>query len=290
MNSQDLLAKVRKLDIKARGLSKNIFAGQYHSAFKGRGMVFSEVREYQYGDDVRDIDWNVTARFHHPFVKVFEEERELTVFLLVDVSGSQNFGLHHQLQKDITTEIAATIAFSAIENNDKIGVIFFSDKIEKVIPARKGRKHILHIIREMLDFKPQSNKTDLSVALESLNRMVKGRSTTFLLSDFYAEQNFEKALNISGRRHDVIAIQVYDKFQKELPNVGLIKVQDAETGKSSYIDTANRDVRTAHAVAWNRRQETLQAVFNKSKVDNISVSTTDDYVVALTKLFKQRAK
>lgn len=290
MNSQDLLAKVRKLDIKARGLSKNIFAGQYHSAFKGRGMVFSEVREYQYGDDVRDIDWNVTARFHHPFVKVFEEERELTVFLLVDVSGSQNFGLHHQLQKDITTEIAATIAFSAIENNDKIGVIFFSDKIEKVIPARKGRKHILHIIREMLDFKPKSNKTDLSVALESLNRMVKGRSTTFLLSDFYAEQNFEKALNISGRRHDVIAIQVYDKFQKELPNVGLIKVQDAETGKSSYIDTANRDVRTAHAVAWNRRQETLQAVFNKSKVDNISVSTTDDYVVALTKLFKQRAK
>lgn len=290
MNSQDLLAKVRKLDIKARGLSKNIFAGQYHSAFKGRGMVFSEVREYQYGDDVRDIDWNVTARFHHPFVKVFEEERELTVFLLVDVSGSQNFGLHHQLQKDITTEIAATIAFSAIENNDKIGVIFFSDKIEKVIPARKGRKHILHIIREMLDFKPKSNKTDLSVALESLNRMVKGRSTTFLLSDFYAEQNFEKALNISGRRHDVIAIQVYDKFQKELPNVGLIKVQDAETGKSSYIDTANREVRTAHAVAWNQRQETLQAVFNKSKVDNISVSTTDDYVVALTKLFKQRAK
>lgn len=290
MNSQELLAKVRKLDIKARGLSKNIFAGQYHSAFKGRGMVFSEVREYQYGDDIRDIDWNVTARFRHPFVKVFEEERELTVFLLVDVSGSQNFGLHQQLQKDITTEIAATIAFSAIENNDKIGVIFFSDKIEKVLPARKGRKHILHIIREMLDFKPQSNKTDLAVALESLNRMVKGRSTTFLLSDFYAEQNFEKALNISGRRHDVIAIQVYDKFQQELPNVGLIKVQDAETGKSSYIDTSNRDVRTAHAVAWKQRQESLQAVFNKSKVDNISVSTTDDYVVALTKLFKQRAK
>ncbi len=290
MNSQELLAKVRKLDIKARGLSKNIFAGQYHSAFKGRGMVFSEVREYQYGDDIRDIDWNVTARFHHPFVKIFEEERELTVFLLVDVSGSQNFGLHQQLQKDITTEIAATIAFSAIENNDKIGVIFFSDKIEKVIPARKGRKHILHIIREMLDFKPQSNKTDLSIALESLSRMVKGRSTTFLLSDFYAEQNFEKALNISGRKHDVIAIQVYDKFQQELPNVGLIKVQDAETGKTSYIDTSNRDVRAAHAVAWKQRQEALQAVFNKSKVDNISVSTTDDYVVALTKLFKQRAK
>lgn len=290
MNSQELLAKVRKLDIKARGLSKNIFAGQYHSAFKGRGMVFSEVRDYQYGDDVRDIDWNVTARFHRPFVKVFEEERELTVFLLVDVSGSQNFGLHHQLQKDITTEIAATIAFSAIENNDKIGVIFFSDKIEKVIPARKGRKHILHIIREMLDFKPQSNKTDLSVALESLSRLVKGRSTTFLLSDFYAVQNFEKALNISGRKHDVIAIQVYDKFQQELPDVGLIKVQDAETGKTSYVDTSSRDVRTAHAVAWKQRQEVLQAVFNKSKVDNISVSTTDDYVIALTKLFKQRAK
>ncbi len=290
MNSQELLAKVRKLDIKARGLSKNIFAGQYHSAFKGRGMVFSEVREYQYGDDVRDIDWNVTARFHHPFVKVFEEERELTVFLLVDVSGSQNFGLHQQLQKDIITEIAATIAFSAIENNDKIGVIFFSDKIEKVIPARKGRKHILQIIREMLDFKPQSNKTDLSIALESLNRLVKGRSTTFLLSDFYAEQNFEKAMNICCSKHDIIAIQIYDKFQQELPNVGLIKVQDAETGITSYIDTASRDVRAAHAVAWKRKQEVLQSMFNKSKVDNISVSTTDDYVVALTKLFKQRAK
>lgn len=290
MNSQDLLAKVRKLDIKARGLSKNIFAGQYHSAFKGRGMTFSEVREYQYGDDVRDIDWNVTARFHHPYVKVYEEERELTVFLLVDVSGSQNFGLHHQLQKDTITEIAATIAFSAIENNDKIGVIFFSDKIEKVIPARKGRKHILHIIREMLDFKPESRKTDVSVALESLNRLVKGHSTTFLLSDFYTPQSFEKALSISSSRHDVIAIQVYDKFQEQLPNVGLIKVADAETGAETYLDTSNKDVRTAHSLAWKQKQAVLTEMFNKTKTDNISVSTTDDYVVALTKLFKQRAK
>lgn len=290
MNSQDLLAKVRKLDIKARGLSKNIFAGQYHSAFKGRGMTFSEVREYQYGDDVRDIDWNVTARFHHPYVKVYEEERELTVFLLVDVSGSQNFGLHHQLQKDTITEIAATIAFSAIENNDKIGVIFFSDKIEKVIPARKGRKHILHIIREMLDFKPESRKTDVSVALESLNRLLKGHSTTFLLSDFYTPQSFEKALSISSNRHDVIAIQVYDKFQEQLPNVGLIKVADAETGAETYLDTSNKDVRTAHSLAWKQKQAVLTEMFNKTKTDNISVSTTDDYVVALTKLFKQRAK
>lgn len=290
MNSQDLLAKVRKLDIKARGLSKNIFAGQYHSAFKGRGMTFSEVREYQYGDDVRDIDWNVTARFHHPYVKVYEEERELTVFLLVDVSGSQNFGLHHQLQKDTITEIAATIAFSAIENNDKIGVIFFSDKIEKVIPARKGRKHILHIIREMLDFKPESRMTDVSVALESLNRLVKGHSTTFLLSDFYTPQSFEKALSISSNRHDVIAIQVYDKFQEQLPNVGLIKVADAETGAETYLDTSNKDVRTAHSLAWKQKQAVLTEMFNKTKTDNISVSTTDDYVVALTKLFKQRAK
>lgn len=290
MNSQELLAKVRKLDIKARGLSKNIFAGQYHSAFKGRGMTFSEVREYQYGDDVRDIDWNVTARFHHPYVKVFEEERELTVFLLVDVSGSQNFGLHHQLQKDTITEIAATIAFSAIENNDKIGVIFFSDKIEKVIPARKGRKHILQIIREMLDFQPESRKTDVSVALESLNRLVKGRSTTFLLSDFYTPQSFEKALSISSNRHDVIAIQVYDKFQEQLPNVGLIKVADAETGAETYIDSASREVRAAHSLAWRQKQAKLTEMFNKTKTDNISVSTTDDYVVALTKLFKQRSK
>ncbi|MCF0192122.1 MAG: DUF58 domain-containing protein [Prevotella sp.] len=290
MNSQELLSKVRKLDIKARGLSKNIFAGQYHSAFKGRGMVFSEVREYQYGDDIRDIDWNVTARFNHPFVKLFEEERELTVFLLVDVSGSQNFGLHGQRQKDITTEIAATIAFSAIENNDKIGVIFFSDKIEKVIPAKKGRKHILHIIREMLDFEPQSKKTDVSVALESLSRLVKGRSTTFLLSDFYTQSNFEKALNISGKKHDVIAIQVYDKYQEQLPDVGLIKVMDAESGKESYLDTSSREVRSAHSVAWKNKQAMLADMFNKAKVDNISVSTTDDYVVALTRLFKQRAK
>ncbi|MCF0202725.1 MAG: DUF58 domain-containing protein [Bacteroidaceae bacterium] len=290
MDTQELLAKVRKLDIKARGLSKNIFAGQYHSAFKGRGMTFSEVREYQYGDDIRDIDWNVTARFMTPYVKVFEEERELTVMLLVDVSGSQNFGLHKATLRDITTEIAATIAFSAIENNDKIGVIFFSDKIEKVIPARKGRKHILHIIREMLTFEPENNTTDISVALESMCRLIKGRSTTFLLSDFCGDADFEKSLTISSKKHDVIAIQVYDRYMAELPNVGLLKVIDAETGQTAYVDTASREVRSAHSAHWNSRKMLLEGLWRKTKTDNISISTTDDYVVKLSGLFRSRAK
>ena len=224
METSEILKKVRKIEIKTRGLSNNIFAGQYHSAFKGRGMAFSEVREYQFGDDVRDIDWNVTARFHKPYVKVFEEERELTVMLLIDVSGSLDFGTQRQMKKDMVTEIAATLAFSAIQNNDKIGVIFFSDKIEKYIPPKKGRKHILYIIREMLDFHPESKKTDVKLAVEFLTSVIKRRCTAFMLSDFFARNDFENALTICNRKHDVVAIQVYDQRAKMLPDVGLLKV------------------------------------------------------------------
>ena len=221
MDSADVLKKVRKIEIKARGLSQNIFAGQYHSAFKGRGMAFSEVREYQFGDDVRDIDWNVTARFHRPYVKVFEEERELTVMLLVDVSGSLDFGTTKQMKRDMAAEIAATIAFSAIQNNDKIGVIFFSDRIEKYIPPKKGRKHILYIIREMLSFEPQSQKTDVGMAMAYLTRVMKRRCTSFVISDFYDRKNFSQEMQIANRKHDVVAVQVYDPRAKMLPDVGL---------------------------------------------------------------------
>lgn len=225
-----------QIEIKARGLSSNIFAGQYHTAFKGRGMAFSEVRDYQFGDDVRDIDWNVTARFHRPYVKVFEEERELTVMLLIDVSGSLDFGTRRQMKRDMVTEIAATLAFSAIQNNDKTGVIFFSDKIEKYIPPKKGRRHILYIIREMLDFKGESRRTDINVALQFLSSVIKRRCTAFVLSDFYVRDSFSQSLTICNRKHDIAAIQVYDPFAKELPDVGLLKVVDAETGFEQYID------------------------------------------------------
>ena len=250
METSEILKKVRKIEIKTRGLSSNIFAGQYHSAFKGRGMAFSEVREYQFGDDVRDIDWNVTARFHRPYVKVFEEERELTVMLLIDVSGSLEFGTQVQLKKDMVTEIAATLAFSAIQNNDKIGVIFFSDKIEKYIPPKKGRKHILYIIREMLDFHPESRKTDVKLAVEFLTSVIKRRCTAFMLSDFYSPNDFTQALTICNRKHDVVAIQVYDQRAKTLPDVGLMKVRDAETGHEMYIDTSSKKLRRAHTAYW----------------------------------------
>ena len=282
-----MLKKVRKIEIKTRGLSQNIFAGQYHSAFKGRGMAFSEVREYQFGDDVRDIDWNVTARFQRPYVKVFEEERELTVMLLIDVSGSLNFGTSHQLKKDMVTEIAATLAFSAIQNNDKIGVIFFSDRIEKYIPPQKGRKHILYIIREMLDFHPQSNKTDVGMALEFLTRVMKRRCTAFVLSDFYTPDNFDKVLQIANRKHDMVAIQVYDKRAKELPDVGLMLVRDAETGHDMYIDTSSKKLRQAHTRYWLEREDALRQTFAKSNVDWVSVATNDDYVKAMMLLFAQ---
>ena len=289
METADLLKKVRKIEIKTRGLSQNIFAGQYHSAFKGRGMAFSEVREYQFGDDVRDIDWNVTARFQRPYVKVFEEERELTVMLLIDVSGSLSFGTTHQLKSDMATEIAATLAFSAIQNNDKIGVIFFSDRIEKYIPPQKGRKHILYIIREMLDFHPQSRKTDVGMALEFLTRVMKRRCTAFMLSDFYAPDKFDKTLQIANRKHDIVAIQVYDKRAKELPDIGLMLVRDAETGHEMYIDTSSKKLRLAHTRYWMEREETLRQTFAKSKVDWVSVSTSDDYVKAMMLLFAQRS-
>lgn len=289
VETSELLKKVRKIEIKTRGLSQNIFAGQYHSAFKGRGMAFAEVREYQFGDDVRDIDWNVTARFQHPYVKVFEEERELTVMLLIDVSGSLNFGTARQLKSDMATEIAATLAFSAIQNNDKIGVIFFSDRIEKYIPPQKGRKHILYIIREMLDFHPQSQKTDVGMALEYLTRVMKRRCTAFVLSDFYTRADFSTVLQIANRKHDVAAIQVYDKRAKELPDVGLIKVRDAETGHDIYIDTSSKKLRQAHTRYWMEREETLRQTFAKSNVDWVSVATDEDYVKQMMLLFSARS-
>ncbi|MBR5698383.1 MAG: DUF58 domain-containing protein [Prevotella sp.] len=296
METSELIKKVRKIEIKTRGLSSNIFAGQYHSAFRGRGMAFSEVREYQFGDDVRDIDWNVTARFHRPFVKIFEEERELTVMLLVDVSGSLDFGTTRQMKRDMVTEIAATLAFSAIQNNDKIGVIFFSDRIEKYIPPKKGRKHILYIIREMLDFKSESRRTDVGQAVEFLSEVMKRRCTTFLLSDFFEQPDvankgskLEHALTIGNRKHDIVAIQVYDPRAKTLPDIGLMKVRDAETGHEMVIDTSSKKLRLAHTRYFMERQARLREVFTKTNVDWISVATNEDYVKALMLLFKQRS-
>ena len=289
METSEIIKKVRKIEIKTRGLSSNIFAGQYHSAFKGRGMAFSEVREYQFGDDVRDIDWNVTARFHRPYVKVFEEERELTVMLLIDVSGSLDFGTQRQMKRDMVTEIAATIAFSAIQNNDKIGVIFFSDKIEKYIPPKKGRKHILYIIREMLDFQPESKRTDVKQAVEFLSSVQKRRTTAFILSDFYVRNDFQQSLQICNRKHDVVAIQVYDIRARELPNVGLMKVVDAETGFEQYVDTGSSRLRQAYQRYWMGRQEELSETFNKSNVDHVSIATNEDFVKSLLLLFKQRS-
>ena len=289
METSEIIKKVRKIEIKARGLSSNIFAGQYHSAFKGRGMAFSEVREYQFGDDVRDIDWNVTARFHRPYVKVFEEERELTVMLLIDVSGSLDFGTQKQMKRDMVTEIAATIAFSAIQNNDKIGVVFFSDKIEKYIPPKKGRKHILYIIREMLDFHPESKRTDVKQAVEFLSSVQKRRTTAFILSDFYVRNDFQQSLQIANRKHDVVAIQVYDQRARELPDVGLMKVVDAETGFEQYVDTSSKRLRDSYRKYWQGRQSQLLETFNKSNVDNVSIATSEDFVKALLMLFKQRS-
>lgn len=288
METSELIKKVRKIEIKTRGLSKNIFAGEYHSAFKGRGMTFAEVREYQYGDDIRSIDWNVTARFGHPYIKVFEEERELTVVLLIDVSGSREFGTVTQLKKDIFTEVAATLAFSTIQNNDKIGVIFFSDKIEKFIPPKKGKKHVLHIIRELIDFQPTSNKTDIAGALRYFTNAIKKSSTAFIISDLM-DSNFEKELTIAGRKHDVVALQVYDIRETELPDVGLIKLKDAETGERIWVDTSDKRLRTTYKHAWGESQLAIQKSFTKSGVDLVSMSTSDDYVRALMKLFKMRA-
>ena len=289
METGELIKKVRKIEIKTRGLSHNIFAGQYHSAFKGRGMSFSEVREYQYGDDVRDIDWNVTARFNKPFVKVFEEERELTVMLLVDVSQSLDFGTVKQTKRDMLTEIAATLAFAAIQNNDKIGVVFFSDVIEKFIPPQKGRKHILYIIRELINFEPTGHKTDIKVPLQFLTNAIKKRCTAFILSDFIAASDYKNALTIANRKHDVVAIQVYDRRLVELPQIGLMKIKDAESGEEMYIDTSSKKVQAAQREWWALQQAAIDEIFKKSRVDSVSVRTDQDYVKALMSLFAMRA-
>lgn len=288
METSEILKRVRLIEIKSKGLSNNIFAGEYHSAFKGRGMAFSEVREYQYGDDIRDIEWNVTARFNKPYIKVFEEERELTVMLLIDVSGSLNFGTSKQMKRDMVTEIAATLAFSAIQNNDKIGVIFFSDRIEKFIPPKKGRKHILYIIRELLDFQPESHRTNIQGAVEYLTQVIKRRCTAFILSDFLDCGDFQKPLMIANRKHDIVAIQVYDRRVVELPDIGLIKIRDAETGIEQVVDTSCHAVREAHTRWWNRSSENLRDTFNRCNVDSISIRTDQDYVSALMTLFAKR--
>lgn len=288
MDATELLKKVRQIEIKTKGLSQNIFAGEYHSAFKGRGVTFSEVREYQYGDDIRDIDWNVTARHNHPYVKVYEEERELTVMLLIDVSGSKNFGAMGVVKQEMIAEIAATIAFSAIQNNDKIGVIFFSDKIEKFIPPKKGKKHILLIIRELIDFKPENKGTDINNVLEYLTDAIKKRCTTFLISDFIDTHDYYKSMSIANRKHDVTAIQVYDKREAQMPNVGLMKIQDAERGLDKWINTSSAKVRRVYNKWWYERQQIMNETVQRCKVDIASVSTDEDYVKALIALFKKR--
>ena len=288
MDTTELLKKVRRIEIKTRGLSRNIFAGQYHSAFKGKGMAFSEVREYQFGDDVRDIDWNVTARQQRPYIKVFEEEREMTVMLLVDVSASRNFGAVGELKKEMITEIAATLAFSTIQNNDKIGVIFFSDRIEKFIPPQKGKQHVLYIIRELIDFTPEHTGTELSQALRYLTNAIKKRCTVFFISDFIMPEDFSNAMTIANRKHDVVAIQVYDKRETELPRAGLVKLRDAERGKEVWVDTSSRRVRDGYAVWWSERQKRMEDSLKKSRVDMVSVATDEDFVIALMNLFKRR--
>lgn len=286
MTSEELLKRVRKIEIKTRKLSRNIFAGEYHSQFKGRGMAFSEVREYQPGDDVRSIDWNVTARLNKPYIKVFEEERELTVMLLVDVSGSRNFGTLSQMKRDMMAEVAATLAFSTIANNDKVGVIFFSDKIEKYIPAQKGKTHVLHIIRELLSFEPSSKGTDIAQALQYFANAQKRHCTAFLISDFIQSGAMEKPLLIASNRHEVNAIQIYDRREAELPNIGLVNFRDAETSKDLWIDTSIAKVRSDYAQAWRDNQNKTDQLFTRTGVKHVSIRTDEDYVKALMHLFK----
>jgi len=294
METSELLKKVRKIEIKSRGLTNQIFAGEYHSAFKGRGMAFSEVREYQYGDDIRNIDWNVSARFNDPYIKIFEEERELTVMLLIDVSGSSHYGTQKMFKNELIAEIAAVLSFSSIQNNDKVGVIFFSDKVEKFIPPKKGSSHILRIIREIIELEPESNKTNIAEALRYLTNAVKKRCTAFVLSDFndFGESsssvNFEEALRIAGNKHDLGAIMIYDPREVELPNVGLLEAVDAETGEVIWVDTSSAAVRKSYSSWWNEAQNSLSTAFAKARVDWVSVATNEDYVKPLVKLFKHR--
>ncbi|HBI80643.1 MAG TPA: DUF58 domain-containing protein [Bacteroidales bacterium] len=296
METAELLKKVRRIEIKTRGLTRQIFAGQYHSAFKGRGMAFNEVREYQVGDDIRSIDWNVTARYNQPFVKVFEEERELTVMLLIDVSSSLNFGSTQQFKRDVITEVAAVLAFSAIQNNDKIGVILFSNRVEKFIPPQKGRKHILRIISELLNFEPSGKETNISEALRFLTNAIKKRCTAFLISDFIdfdeslGQPRFTDAISIANNKHDVVAIRIYDDRETQMPPVGLVRFADAETGNYFWVDTANHQVLELYRNWWNTSTDYLKQAFTKARVDWISVRTDEDYVKPLMLLFKRRSK
>ncbi len=289
MEHTELLKRVRRIEIKTRGLSRNIFAGEYHSAFKGRGMAFSEVREYQYGDDIRNIDWNVTARYNKPYVKIFEEERELTVMLLIDVSGSREFGSFDRLKKNVITEIAAILAFSAIQNNDKIGVIFFSETIEKFIPPKKGRSHILRIIRELIDFEPQQRGTNISGAIRYLTNAIKKRCTTFVISDFIQQESeLDNALAIANNKHDMVALRIYDQRETELPPIGMIKLKDAESGEYVWVDSSDRSTRDAYGRWWKNLSDRLDTQFRKSGIDYVNINTNDDYVKALISLFKKR--
>ncbi len=289
MEASELLKKVRKIEIKTKGLSKNIFAGEYHSAFKGRGMAFSEVREYQFGDDIRNIDWNVTARYGHPFIKIFEEERELTVMLLVDVSGSRDFGTVERTKKAVIVELAAILSFSAISNNDKIGVIFFSDRIEKFIPPKKGRTHTLRIIRELIEFEPVSRLTDISVALRYLTNAMKRRVTTFIISDLMDKSPLmEQALSIANNKHDMVGLRIYDEREAELPAVGMIKFKDAETGEYLWVDSSSKSVRESYRKDWSDRNKQLDSLLKKTGLDYVNISTREDYVKSLVSLFKKR--
>jgi len=289
VEASELLKKVRKIEIKTKGLSRNIFAGEYHSAFKGRGMAFSEVREYQFGDDIRNIDWNVTARYGHPFIKIFEEERELTVMLLVDVSGSRDFGTVERMKKNVIIEIAAILSFSAISNNDKIGVIFFSDQIEKFIPPKKGRTHTLRIIRELIEFEPVSRKTDISVALRYLTNAMKRRVTAFIISDLMDNPaSMEQALSIANNKHDMVGLRIYDEREAELPSVGMIKFKDAETGEYLWVDSSSRNVRETYRKHWSERNKQLDSLLKKTGLDYANISTREDYVKSLVALFKKR--
>lgn len=289
METTDLLKRVRQIEIKTRGLSRNIFAGEYHSAFKGRGMAFAEVREYQFGDDIRNIDWNVTARYNHPYIKVFEEERELTVMLLVDVSGSREFGSSAKIKKNVITEIAAILAFSAIQNNDKIGVIFFSDTIEKFIPPKKGKSHILRIIREMIDFQPEKQGTNIPDALRYLTNAIKKKCTAFVISDFIDNHpDLEKAMSVANSKHDVVAIRIFDDREQELPPIGMVKLKDAETGHYTWVNTSDRKTRDMYRKYWMNQSERLRIIFTRCGVDSTLVNTREDYVKSLINLFKKR--
>lgn len=287
--NNDILKKVRKIEIKARGLSRQLFSGEYHSAFKGRGMAFSEVREYQYGDDIRSIDWNVTARLHHPYVKIFEEEREMTVMLLVDVSGSNRFGTHHQFKEELVAEVAATLAFSAIQNNDKVGVILFSDRIEKFIPPKKGSSHILRIIRELITFRPESNGTDLAQALGYFSNVIKKRCTAFLLSDFY-DDGYTDALKIASNKHDLVAIRIADEKEEHLPDLGLAKFYDPETDETIWIDTADPSVQHDFESRFTDHVNKVEESLRKYGIDRTILYTGEDYVKELKKLFERRSR